>query len=89
MTAANTRIMSSREFNHDLGKAKRAAEEGPVVITDRGKPAFVLMNHEEYQRLTGPEDNIVDMIRQDGPEADFDFEPPRLREIVGREIALD
>ncbi len=83
------KTMSSREFNHDIGKAKRAAEDGPVVITDRGKPAFVLLKHEEYQRLAGPEESIVDLIRQDGPEADFDFEPPRLREVVRREIVLD
>lgn len=81
--------MSSREFNHDVGKAKRAAEDGPLVITDRGKPAFVLLKHEEYQRLVGEEPNIVDLLRQDEPEADFDFEPPRLREIVRRETVFD
>ncbi|PRH88210.1 prevent-host-death protein [Labrys okinawensis] len=81
--------MSSREFNHDIGKAKRAAEEGPLLITDRGKPAFVLLKHEEYQRLVGQEPSIVDLLRQDEPEADFDFEPPRLREIVRRETVFD
>ena len=28
--------LSSREFNHDTGRAKRAALKGPVFITDRG-----------------------------------------------------
>ncbi len=36
-----TRI-SSREFNQDTSKAKKAAEKGPVYITDRGRPAHVL-----------------------------------------------
>ena len=45
--------MSSREFNQDLAKAKRAAKQGPVTITDRGKPAFVLMKHQDYLRLSG------------------------------------
>ena len=30
--------MSSREFNQDTSGAKRAAEHGPVYITDRGRP---------------------------------------------------
>jgi prevent-host-death family protein len=43
--------ISSREFNQDVGGAKNAARNGPVVITDRGEPAFVLTTHDEYQRL--------------------------------------
>jgi hypothetical protein len=31
--------LSSREFNQDTGRAKKAAENGPVFITDRGRPA--------------------------------------------------
>ena len=70
--------VSSREFNHDVAAAKRAAEHGPVVVTDRGQPAFVLLNYADYQRLSGNEGSVYDMLRQDGPEADFDFVPPRL-----------
>ena len=83
------KLMTSREFNHDVGKAKRAADEEPVVITDRGKPAYVLMRHEDYRRMAGSEKNIVDLLRQDEPEADFAFDPPRLDEIVRREVDLD
>lgn len=36
--------VSCRELNQDVGKAKRAAENNPVVITDRGKSAFVLLS---------------------------------------------
>lgn len=46
-------ILTSREFNQDTSGAKRAASHGPVFITDRGKPAHVLLSIEEYQRLTG------------------------------------
>jgi len=35
---------SSREFNQDAARAKRAARNGPVFITDRGRPAHVLEN---------------------------------------------
>jgi prevent-host-death family protein len=78
--------MSSREFNQDLAKAKRAARQGPVTITDRGKPAFVLMRHQDYLRLSGQEKSLVDALRDDRPEADFDFEFPRLGDDMGLRI---
>jgi len=78
--------LSSREFNQDVGKAKRAAKEGPVTITDRGKPAFVLMRYEDYRRMTEPKKSIVDMLAQDDPEADFDFEPARMSDDMGFKI---
>ena len=80
------RTISSRAFNQDVGKAKRAAEEGPVTITDRGRPAYVLMKHDEYQRLLGKGPTLFDLLRQDGPEADFDFDPPRLSDDMGLRI---
>jgi len=40
---------SSREFNQAASEAKRAANDGPVFITDRGKPAHVLMSMAHYQ----------------------------------------
>ena len=45
--------LSSREFNQDAGRAKKAANDGPVFITDRGRPAHVLLSVEEYRKLTG------------------------------------
>ncbi|ESX22360.1 type II toxin-antitoxin system Phd/YefM family antitoxin [Mesorhizobium sp. M0761] len=71
-------IMSSREFNQDTAHAKRAAKNGPVIITDRGKPSHVLMSMEEYQRLEKKPRSLADAIADDRPEADFDWEPPRL-----------
>ena len=82
-----TTTMSSREFNQDRGKAKRAARKGPVVITDRGRPAYVLMKHEEYRRLAGgAKQTLFDLLGQTGPEADFDFDPPRLSDDMGLRI---
>lgn len=43
--------MNAREFNPDVSAAKRAACDDPVLITDRGVPAYVLLSIEEYQRL--------------------------------------
>ena len=45
--------LTSREFNHDTSGAKKAAARGPVFITDRGRPAHVLLTIEDYQRLSG------------------------------------
>src|SRR5690349_16960134 len=42
---------SSRDFNQKTSEAKKAASQGPVFITDRGEPAYVLMSIEEYGRL--------------------------------------
>lgn len=80
--------VSSREFAHDLSAAKRlAAVGGTVFITDRGEPAFALLNIAEYRRIAGsPTQNMVELLAM--PEADdldFDFEPVRIaaRELEG------
>lgn len=54
--------VSSRQFNQDASKIKRAAEDGPVIITDRGRPAHVLLTIENYQRLIGGAPSIVDLL---------------------------
>jgi prevent-host-death family protein len=69
--------MTAREFNRDVSAAKRAAAQGPVVITDRGEPAFVLLAIKDYERLTD-ERTIVDWLRM---EADVDFEPGRVESL--------
>lgn len=73
--------LSSREFNQDAGRAKRAAKEGPVFITDRGRPAHVLLTIEEYRRLAGGRGNIADLLAMPGVE-DIEFEIPRRKDPV-------
>jgi len=80
--------MSSREFNQNPSEAKREAETGPVIVTDRGEPAFVLLRYDAYQRLSrAGTQSIVDMLRQD--EGDFDFVPPRLNDDFIQPADLD
>lgn len=69
--------LSSREFNQDVGRAKKAAIKGPVVITDRGRPAHVLLSIDEYRRITGKQESIVDLLAAPNT-AGIDFDPPRL-----------
>lgn len=78
--------LSSRELNHDVSRAKKAAQKGPVVITDRGRPSHVLMTYREFERLTGKRRNLVDALSMPGLSA-IDFDPPRA-EIAPREIDL-
>jgi prevent-host-death family protein len=69
--------LSSRELNQDVTRAKKATKDGPVFITDRGKPAHVLLSFEDYQRLTQQRRNIASALAMPTP-ADIEFEPPRL-----------
>lgn len=72
-------IISSRRFNQHASEAKKAAKDGPVFITDRGRPAHVLLTIEEYRRLTGEERNIADCLAIPSEE-DAELEIPRSRE---------
>ncbi|MDO9049975.1 MAG: type II toxin-antitoxin system Phd/YefM family antitoxin [Methylotenera sp.] len=69
--------LSSRELNQDVTRAKKATKNGPVFITDRGKPAHVLLSIEEYQQLTKQRRSIVDSLAMPGIES-IEFEPPRV-----------
>ena len=69
--------LSSRELNQDVTRAKKATQSGPVFITDRGKPAHVLLSFADYQRLTKQRRNIADALAMPGV-ADIEFEPPRV-----------
>ncbi|MGN7735295.1 type II toxin-antitoxin system Phd/YefM family antitoxin [Ensifer sp. 22564] len=68
--------LSSRELNHDVSSAKKAAKSGPVIITDRGKPSHVLMTYDEFERLSGKHRNLVEALAMPGLSA-IDFEPQR------------
>jgi prevent-host-death family protein len=70
--------ISSREFNQDTSRAKKAAARGPVFITDRGRPAHVLLSIEEYQRLAGRGGgNLIDQLGLPPGIEDVELEIPR------------
>ncbi len=72
-----TAFISSRDFNRDPGSAKRAALAGPVIITDRRKPAHVLLSFADYERLTGGGASIDALLAMKNA-GEIDFDPPRL-----------
>ena len=80
--------VTSREFNQDASKAKRAAMSGPVFITDRGHLAHVLLAIKDYQQLTKTKESIVELLAM--PDAaSIDFEPPKLNKTIYRPEDFD
>lgn len=77
--------MSSREFNQDVGRAKRESLVNPVIITERGKPSHVLINYDEYLKLKGFQPKIIDLLSLDN---DIEFEPGKLS-ISPKHVDLD
>lgn len=67
---------TSREFNRDPAGVKRAAAQGPVFITDRDRPALVVMAIEHYRALAGQGRTLLDVLAP-GDDQDFAFEPPK------------
>lgn len=80
--------ISSREFNQGASKAKRAAIDGPVFITDRGRPAFALLKIEDYYRLTERQGaSLLEVMDSIPGGAGIEFDPPRLKiEIVAADL---
>ncbi len=81
MLSAMAITITSREFNQDAAGAKRAANTGPVFITDRGRPAHVLLSIEQYRQLTGQPASIIDLLALPGSE-DLDLRLPRHEELA-------
>jgi hypothetical protein len=52
-TVSTITSIPARDFARNLAGAKRAASSGPVLITDRGQPAYALLRIEDYYRLAG------------------------------------
>lgn len=71
------KVLSSREFNQDVSRAKRDARLAPVFVTDRGRPTHVLLSIEAFRRLSGQSETIVDLLAMsDHLDAVLD-DPPR------------
>ncbi len=70
--------VTSSEFNRKIGKMKQASLLCPVVITERGEAAFVLLSYEHYEKLIAYEpddgdltDEQMNAIRKAVPQQDF------------------
>jgi hypothetical protein len=59
-------------------EGSKAARHGPVIVTDRGRPAHVLLSYEEYQRLVAGGASIIDLLGAPEGVEDVDLELPVL-----------
>jgi len=74
--------LSSRDFTRDVSRAKRAAANGPVFITDRGRPAYALLQIDDYYRMAGQaEPSLLEVMDGIAGGEGIEFEP------VGLQIA--
>lgn len=73
--------MSSREFNRNTSGAKKAAEDGPVYITDRGRPAHVLLAYESYERLLGA-GHLLHRLGEPAGVEDIELTPPASEDLA-------
>ena len=74
--------MSSREFNQRTSAAKTAADQGPVLITDRGDPSHVLLSYEDYRELTEAQPHLVDMLCATPGIGEVELEIPEFDEMA-------
>lgn len=72
------KIVTAREFNQDISKAKRFAVGEPVFVTDRGRPTHVLLSMDAYRRLSGEGQSVLDLIGAEPGSAALAF-PDRPR----------
>ncbi|MFT2721962.1 type II toxin-antitoxin system Phd/YefM family antitoxin [Deinococcus sp. A31D244] len=58
--------ITARDFNQQVSRARQAALEEPVFITERGRPRHVLLSIEAYEALLGGQMSIVDLLHLEG-----------------------
>lgn len=87
--ARSVHTFSSRNFTRDVAAAKRAAANGPVFITDRGRPAFALLRIEQYHRLSGKTgETFCDAMGVIPGGDSIEFDPPRMN-FVSQTVNFD
>jgi len=64
----------------------QATQDGPQIITVRGKPAAVLLSFEEYQQLIKPRIKLTDFFKK-SPLCDVELDLERSTEL-SREVEL-
>ncbi len=84
-----TTTVTSREFNQNRARVKSAAERGPVIVTDRGKPSLAVLRFEDYERLMKPRIRLADALYMPGAdEVEFEI-PARTDYAPDREFEFD
>jgi hypothetical protein len=71
----NRSTISGEQFDRHPKKARKAADKGPVFIREGCRNSFVLLTIEEYRKIGGKAESILDLIPTPGAGA-VEFEPP-------------
>ena len=71
--------LSRSDFDRDTDRARKAAMDGPVYITEAGVPGHVLLSIGEYRRLAGNNRNMAELLRMPpgDDEIELDITPSR------------
>lgn len=69
-------IMTSREFNQNTSLAQKYAQTAPVIITNRGKPAYVLVKYEEFQAVKSGKNALQALLDLNHPADVGDIDLP-------------
>lgn len=77
--------MTSADFNQNPGKAKRAANEGPFVITEHGEASYVLVRYSDFKDHWRKSKSLYDALNHKGSTFDDDFSPERVG-FEGRDV---
>lgn len=80
-------VMTTEVFDREPATARRRAQDGPVIITDREGPKQVLLSYEEYRQLRKPR-SLADAL--DDPQGGHIEIPLVIRETEPfRDLQLD
>lgn len=80
-----TTTLTSRVFHQDSARVKRAAQDGPVIITDRGKPTLLIQKFDQ-KKLDLAEAgsakfvSLYDVFSRPHPADDIEMEIPEIRD---------
>ncbi|MBA8880062.1 type II toxin-antitoxin system Phd/YefM family antitoxin [Phyllobacterium myrsinacearum] len=77
--------MSSASFNQNPSRAKKEANEGPVVITDHGQESYVLVRYAEFEAHWKKPKSLFEALRDPSPISDKEFDPARV-DLDGRDV---
>ncbi|WP_197524383.1 type II toxin-antitoxin system prevent-host-death family antitoxin [Novosphingobium resinovorum] len=77
--------MTSAAFNQNPSKAKKAADQQPVVITDHGEEAYVLVRYAEFAANWKRSASLLESLRDPQAADDKDFLPDRTS-FEGRDV---
>ncbi len=66
-------ILKSGDLKRGFSRTKKAAASAPVVITEYGKPAYVLLSFAAYRELVGDQNSLIDSVGLSADTAGTEF----------------